>query len=184
VQPKRIVHDAPSWGTEVSMGSAVSMGSGRGARGESFALFAYGSGRACAWDGRLMPIGPLALQAPSESATMAPPDPADKDLPETERRPSESRSCVGCAASLQGRRPQAKYCSDRCRVGFARRARLGALKDLLSRLDSSIAESTCIRADLDHLIGVDEVSSRSRRPSSPSVSPGHQGRARVGAEPE
>jgi hypothetical protein len=119
-----------------------------------------------------------------ESLTMALLNPANKSSPETERRLSESRSCAGCATSLQGRRQQAKYCSDRCRVRFARRARLGALTALRSRLDSSIAESICIRADLDHLIGVDEMSRHSGRGRSASVSPGHQGRARVGAEPE
>jgi hypothetical protein len=45
VQPKRIVHDAPSWGTEVSMGSAVSMGSGRGARGRAAAAKVVGPGK-------------------------------------------------------------------------------------------------------------------------------------------
>jgi hypothetical protein len=33
---------------------------------------------------------------------------ANKSSPETERRLSESRSCAGCATSLQGRRQQAK----------------------------------------------------------------------------
>jgi hypothetical protein len=65
-----------------------------------------------------------------------------------------------------------------------RRSRLGALKDLRSRLDSSIAESIRIRADIDRVIGVDEMSSRSGRPGPPSVSPGPQCRALVGEEPD
>ena len=112
---------------------------------------------------------------------MALADPVNKSSSETNRRLSESRSCAGCTTSLQGRRPQAKFCSDRCRVRFARRSRLGALKDLRSRLDSSIAESIHIRADLDRLIGVAEMSSRSRRRSA-SVTPGHQCEALVGEE--
>jgi hypothetical protein len=94
-----------------------------------------------------------ALQTLQESLTMALLSPSDKGSPETERRLSEGRSCAGCATSLQGRRPQAKFCSDRCRVRFARRSRLETLRDLRSRLDSSIAESVHIRAGLDRLIG-------------------------------
>jgi hypothetical protein len=80
-------------------------------------------------------------------------DPADKGLPETERRLSEDRSCAGCGTSLQGRRPQAKFCSDRCRMQSARSSRLRAWIH--------------IRADLDRLFGVSEVSKRlGRRPSA------------------
>ena len=50
---------------------------------------------------------------------MALPDPADKRSPETERRLSESRSCVGCSTSLQGRRPQTITAVDRVLLAFA-----------------------------------------------------------------
>jgi hypothetical protein len=43
---------------------------------------------------------------------------------------------------------------------------------------------TRIRADIDRVIGVDEMSSRSGRPGPPSVSPGPQCRALVGEEPD
>ena len=63
---------------------------------------------------------------------------SDIQQPETERRLSEARSCAGCGTSLEGRRPQAKYCSDRCRVRTAREARVREWLDIRKRLDRLI----------------------------------------------
>jgi predicted nucleic acid-binding Zn ribbon protein len=40
--------------------------------------------------------------------------------PQNERTASAGRLCATCATSLNGRRPQARFCSDRCRTQHRR----------------------------------------------------------------
>jgi hypothetical protein len=56
-------------------------------------------------------------------------------LLETERRVSGGRSCAGCGRSLEGWRPQARFCSDRCRVRTTRAAQQREWQAMRARLD-------------------------------------------------
>ena len=67
----------------------------------------------------------------------------DDRVPETERRLSGGRLCAGCGASLEGRRPQARFCSDACR---ARTRREALVRDWLH-----------LRAQIDRLVGVEKL---------------------------
>ena len=60
---------------------------------------------------------------------------ADDRLAEPERRLSRDAQCEGCGASLAGRRPQARFCTDACRVRARREARLREWLRLRSELD-------------------------------------------------
>jgi hypothetical protein len=62
----------------------------------------------------LAPAGP---QKPAKSELTAMSEDSGNQPPETERPVSDGRSCAGCGGSLEGRRLQARYCSDRCRYG-------------------------------------------------------------------
>jgi hypothetical protein len=66
---------------------------------------------------------------------MASDDTNNQDAPQTERRLSTGRACAGCGASLEGRRPQARYCSDRCRVRTGREARIREWMKIREQLD-------------------------------------------------
>ena len=55
---------------------------------------------------------------------------------ETERRLSGGRLCAGCGTSLEGRRPQAKFCTDACRARTKREARLRHWLVLRKELDA------------------------------------------------
>ena len=59
---------------------------------------------------------------------------ADDRLAEPERRLSGDE-CEGCGTSLAGRRPQARFCTDACRVRTRRNARLREWLRLRSELD-------------------------------------------------
>jgi predicted nucleic acid-binding Zn ribbon protein len=71
----------------------------------------------------------------SEAQPSAGPD----RTPETERPVSEGRVCEGCGTSLSGRRPQARFCSDRCRSQARRDSRSHRLTELVIRLDETVA---------------------------------------------
>ena len=68
--------------------------------------------------------------------------------PETERPVSEGRVCEGCGKSLTGRRPQARFCSDRCRSRVKRDARSNRLAELANRLDETVV---ALRRELETL---------------------------------
>ena len=65
---------------------------------------------------------------------------ADDRLAEPERRLSGEPLCQGCGVSLVARRPQARFCTDACRVRTRRQARL--------------REWLCLRNELDRLMGL------------------------------
>ena len=65
---------------------------------------------------------------------------ADDSSLETERGLSGEPQCEGCGKSLQGRRPQARFCTDACCVRTRREARL--------------REWLRLRCELDRLIGL------------------------------
>ena len=59
---------------------------------------------------------------------------------ETERAVSSDRFCDGCGKPLTGRRPQARFCANRCRTYHGRRARSMAVVALVTRLEDTLAE--------------------------------------------
>ena len=53
----------------------------------------------------------------------------------TERTVSNGRLCANCATLIEGRRPQARFCSDRCRTAAHRREREERLRCRLEALE-------------------------------------------------
>lgn len=53
---------------------------------------------------------------------------------ETERTLATGRMCTGCGVPLTGRRPQARYCSDRCRTRGGREAHRRRIAGLLDTI--------------------------------------------------
>ena len=72
-----------------------------------------------------------------------PNDPEVQDLEieaaETERTLPEHRLCVGCGTALTGRRPQAKFCSARCRTATRRNTQTADLNRHLATIEASLA---------------------------------------------
>jgi hypothetical protein len=58
---------------------------------------------------------------------------------ETECTLSSHRLCKACGADLTDRRPQAKFCSARCRTGARRIAHTKHLTNLIEVLDEMVA---------------------------------------------
>lgn len=72
-----------------------------------------------------------------------------ENSPETERRVSSGKPCVGCGIELRGRRRQCRYCSDRCRVRSRRRHQLEQMMERLEQLDQldeALAHGQVLRA--------------------------------------
>ena len=59
---------------------------------------------------------------------------------ETERTVPEGRLCASCGTTLAGRRRQAHFCSDRCRMTGRRAAEASRRGALLNRLKQAVAE--------------------------------------------
>jgi hypothetical protein len=60
------------------------------------------------------------------------------EAPETERTLCSHRLCKGCGAVLAGRRPQAKFCSARCRTAARRTAQAKHLTNSIEKLGQII----------------------------------------------
>lgn len=54
---------------------------------------------------------------------------------ETERAVSSDRFCEGCGAPLDGRRPKARFCANRCRTSHGRRGRARRVLTLVDQLE-------------------------------------------------
>ena len=55
--------------------------------------------------------------------------------PQTERTVVAGRRCAGCDVSIDHKRPQARYCNDRCRAATHRREREERLRTRLEALE-------------------------------------------------
>jgi len=64
--------------------------------------------------------------------------PAGEVPARTERTLSSGRLCANCVASLAGRRPQARFCSDRCRSEHRRQLRTTRLQSLVASLEKTV----------------------------------------------
>jgi hypothetical protein len=69
-----------------------------------------------------------------------PTDNSPSDLPETERTVSSDRFCNTCDAHLTARRPQARFCSDRCRVQYHRGQLAKRRNELLNGIVNAVHE--------------------------------------------
>ncbi len=58
--------------------------------------------------------------------------------PETDSTGSRARLCRGCGTSLSGKRPQAQYCSDRCRSRARRTTIQRRITAALRRLEHAV----------------------------------------------
>lgn len=65
--------------------------------------------------------------------------PAPRSGSETERTISQDRLCRGCGASLVDRRPQARFCSARCRTQARRDRQSDRVAELLDTLTEAVA---------------------------------------------
>jgi predicted nucleic acid-binding Zn ribbon protein len=64
---------------------------------------------------------------------------ADSNLPpETERTLPNGRVCAGCGVTLTDRRPQARFCSARCRTEHNRRQRNSRLAQLVASFEATV----------------------------------------------
>ena len=59
---------------------------------------------------------------------------------ETERTVSTARVCGSCGTTLTGRRRQAQFCSDGCRMRGRRASKTSRRRALLRRLKEAVAE--------------------------------------------
>jgi hypothetical protein len=65
---------------------------------------------------------------------------------ETERTVSQGRLCATCGVTLTDRRPQARFCSDACRMRFRRQKQATRLNELLTTIEKSTA---ALRGELE-----------------------------------
>ena len=65
--------------------------------------------------------------------------PPPESASETERSVSSDRLCEGCGIPLDGRRPQARFCSDSCRTAASRHMQTTHLLDLLTAIEQAVA---------------------------------------------
>jgi predicted nucleic acid-binding Zn ribbon protein len=73
--------------------------------------------------------------------------PASDLIPQSEHSVSSDRLCASCGAPLTDRRPQARFCSDRCRTHSGREAqqqRLAALLNVLSEALGDLRRELCV----------------------------------------
>lgn len=67
------------------------------------------------------------------------------------------RACAACGASLEGRRPQARTCSDRCRDRLKKRAARGSVVELPPRTAPEEAESPLVARLHVELVAADRL---------------------------
>src|SRR5262245_11765194 len=96
---------------------------------------------------KLLASRPDASITASHYLTMTTPS-LSHTVPETERAVSEARLCAACGVTLANRRPQARFCSARCRTAARRENERRRLNELLDTMQQIL--DTLRRGLLDH----------------------------------
>jgi hypothetical protein len=65
---------------------------------------------------------------------------------ETDRTATGPRLCEGCGADLTPRRPQARWCSNRCRAEGGRKRHAGRIRHLIGQIEDLFAD---LKAEID-----------------------------------
>lgn len=72
----------------------------------------------------------------------------DADAPPPSPTPPAARRCPVCDSLIRSRRPEATYCSGRCRVRACRQRQRADLEARLERAEAALAEATVAIAEL------------------------------------